>query len=363
MNRWEYTGVRPAPPEADKCWGSDPIDRGDRMMNRRTLVTGIAGAAAWPLAARAQQPAKIHRVGIIIPTAPVSTMTGVDPINPPIKAFIHGLRDLGYIEGQNLILEPRSTEGLFERSREIVTELIGRKVDVIVVAGNELAKEAKRVTRIVPIVMAAVSDPIDAGIISSLARPGGNVTGFTVHVGPEIDAKRLQLLKDALPEASRISFLGTKADWEGQEGTSVRAAAQILGVTLIHAEHTTTHFADAFASITRIQPHALFVARHYGNYGNRKLITDFAMGQRMPGMYVYREYVEAGGLMSYGANLPTLFRRAAGHVDKILKGAKPADLPVEQPTHFELVINGRTAKALGLTIPPTLLAFATEVIE
>jgi putative ABC transport system substrate-binding protein len=333
-------------------------------MRRRAFILLLGGAAAaWPLTARAQPPARVHRVGLILTTSPLSEMTGPDPIHPLVRAFVHGLRDLVYVEGQNLILERRSAEGRFERFAEIIAELVQRKVDVIVTVRNEMTLVAKRVTTAVPIVMAVSDDPVEAGIVASLARPGGNITGFTVHPGPEFEAKRLQLLKEALPEATRVALLGLKSNWESPDGKHVRAAAQVLGVTLVHAEHTPTHYAEAFALMTRDRPHALFVARHAANYANRQLILDFAAEHRLPGIYPWRENVEAGGLMSYGLSTPDLFRRAAGHVDKILKGAKPADLPVEQPTRFELVINLKTAKALGFDMPATVLSRADEVIE
>src|SRR5262245_24668113 len=211
--------------------------------------------------------------------------------------------------------------------------------------------------------MAISTDPVAAGIVSSLARPAGNVTGFTRHPGPEFEAKRLQLLKEAIPEATRVAFLGFKSEWESPEGASVRAAAPMRGVTLVHIEHTPTNFADAFARITRDRPHALFVARSGAAYANRQLIATFVVDQRMPSIFPFREYVEAGGLMSYGVNLPDLFRRAAGYVDKILRGAAPGDLPIQQPAKFELAINLKAARALGLTVPPALLARADEVIE
>jgi putative tryptophan/tyrosine transport system substrate-binding protein len=335
------------------------------MTTRRTFIAGLGGVAVVrPLAAQAQQPTgKVHRVGLLFATVPLSELAGPDPIDPLAKAFVHAMRDLGFVEGRNLTLERRSAEGRYERYAQIFTDLVARKVDVIVTIGTDMTLAAKRVTTTVPIVMAGSTDPVEAGIVASLARPGGNVTGQTFNTGPEFEAKRLQLLNEALPEATRIAFLVIKAEWEGLQGTSVRAAARMLGVTLVHVVHTPTHYADAFALIMRERPHALFVARHGANYANRQLIADFAVEQRLPGMYPYREIVEAGGLMSYGLSLPDLWRRAAEYVDKILKGAKPADLAVEQPTRFELVINGKTAKALGLSIPPLLLAQADEVIE
>jgi putative tryptophan/tyrosine transport system substrate-binding protein len=333
------------------------------MQRREFIVLGGAALAARPLATQAQQASKVHRVGVMFTTSPVSEMAGPEPIQPRLRAFVHGLRERGYIEGQNLVLERRSAEGKFERFGEIVAELVGRKVDVIVTVGNEAAVAAKRVTSTAPIVVVHLIDPVEVGIVASLARPGSNITGFTFNAGSENEAKRLQMLKEAVPAATRIAFLGIRSEWEGPQGTIVRAAAPLLGVTLVYAEHSPTHYADAFALIARERPQALFVARHPALYPNRQLIVDFAVAQRLPCVYPYQEFVEAGGLMSYGTDVNDVHRRAAGHVDRILKGAKPADIPVEQPTKFELVINLKTAKALGLTIPPSLLAVADEVIE
>ena len=333
-------------------------------MRRRDVLALLGCAAiASPSAANAQPAGKVYRVALIASRAPASDIAGLDPVTPPVRAFVNGLRDLGYVQGRNLVLERWSQQGRVERYREIVSDLVRRGFDVIVTVDNETAIEALQVTNAVPIVMASSADPVQAGIVASLARPGGNITGFTDHTGPEFEAKRLQLLKEALPEATRVAFLGLKNDWESEDGKSIRAAARMLGVTLTHAEHNSMHYHDAFALMARDRPHALFVARTAMSYDNRQVISEFAIEWRMPGTYPYREFVEAGGLMSYGVSLPDLFRRAAGYVDKILRGAKPADLPVEQPTRFELVLNAKTAKALGLTIPPTLLVFADEVIE
>ena len=332
-------------------------------MKRRAVLAGLGGALGWPLAVRAQPAGKVFKVGLVFTTSPVSEMIGPDPIHPLVRVFIQALRDLGYVEGRNLVLECRSAEGRFERFGEIVAELVARKVDVIVTAGDKMAQEAKRVTNVVPIVMASSYDPVGAGIVKNLARPGSNVTGLINNPAPDIEGKRLQLLKEALPEATRVAFLGMAVDWEGPEATSVKAAARLLGVILIHADHTPTNYADAFALITRDRPHALFVARSNANFGNRLMIVEFVVKHRMPGMCPSRDYVVAGALMGYGTSPSYLYRHAAGHVDKILQGAKPGDLPVEQPTKIEFVINLKTAAALGLTIPPTLLASADEVIE
>jgi len=333
-------------------------------MRRREFITLLGGAVvAWPLAGRAQQTGKVYRVGLIITTSPVSEMVGPDPIHPLVRTFVHTLRALGYVEGQNLVLERRSAEGKFERFGEIAADLIRHGIDVIVVSSILVAKEMIRVTNTVPIVMASNIDPVGAGVVTNLARPGGNITGFTSNAGPEIEAKRLELLKEVLPQASRVAFLGLKSDWEGPEAEGIRVAARMMGVTLVHAEHTSTNYADAFALITRDRAEALFVASQAASYANRQVIVDFALERRIPGIYPWREFIEGGGLMSYGVSLPDTFRRAAGYVDKILKGTAPGDLPVEQPTKFELVINLKTAKALGLTIPPIVVARADEVIE
>ncbi len=333
-------------------------------MNRREFMAELGAlVVAQPAGALAQTGEQARRVAIVLTTAPASGMTGPDPINPNVRAFVHGMRAMGYVEGRNLVLERMSAEGRFDQMGEIVKELVARKCEVIVSAGNELALQAKHIASETQIVIVNSSDPVTAGVVASLAHPGGNVTGLTGNTGPEFEAKRLQLLKDILPDASRVAFLGTAADWVSDEGTSVRAAGRMLGIALVHAEHTPTHFADAFLLMSRDRPHAIFVARRPGTFANRKVIVDFSTVHRVPGFYPYREFVDVGGLMSYGASLPDLYRRAAGHVDKILKGAKPGDIPVEQPTIFELVVNLKTAKALGIVVPPAILIQADEVIE
>jgi putative tryptophan/tyrosine transport system substrate-binding protein len=334
-------------------------------MRRREFITLLGGAAAWPLAASAQQrPTKIPRVALVFASSPVATMAGPEPANPAARAFLHGLHALGYVEGQNLVLERRSAEGRFERYGDIVAELVRLKVDVIVIVTTEGAQQAKAVTTTVPIVaVATTTDPVEAGLIDSLARPGGNITGLTISVGPEIDAKRLALLKEILPGATRVAYLGTNEDWENPWGKSVRAAAQGLGLTLILAAHTLTEYTDAFTLLGRIRVDALFVSATPYQFGNRRLIVDFARQSRLPDTHFYREAVDLGALMSYGVDLSDLFRRSAGYVNKILKGAQPADLPIEQPTKFELVLNLKTAKALGLTLPSGLLSIVDEVIE
>ncbi len=336
-------------------------------MRRREFITLLGGAAAESLAgppsAIAQSLETNFRVAVFTTLPPVSDIAGLGPISPAFRTFVQAMRDLGYVEGRNLVLERWAQQARAERYGEIAADLVRRKIDVIVTIDNAMVQEMKRMTNAVPIVMASSFDPVQAGIVASLARPGGNITGFTSDAGPEFEAKRLQLLKEALPEATLVAYLALKSDWESLEGKSIRAAATMLGVTLVHAEPTPSIYVDAFALITRDRPHALVVAANPMNYANRQIIADFAAERQLPGMYPYRESVEAGGLMSYGANLSDLYRRAAGHVDKILKGAKPGDLPIEQPTKFELVLNLKAAKTLGLTFPQALLGFADEVIE
>ena len=323
----------------------------------------ILALLAAPVGAEAQQ-AKVYRVGLLFTTSRVSDMAGPEPVDPYARAFVQGLRTLGYVEGQNLILERRSAEGRFERFGGIVAELVRLKADVIVTSGPAVGA-AKAVTTTIPIVQAAGGDPVRAGLVQSFARPGGNITGVTNNAGPELEAKRLELLREMLPAVSRVAYLANKEtkDWENPSGKRVRAAAQALGVTLALAEYSPHQYTDAFTRIDRARMEALFVADSPAAAGDRALILDFATRTRLPSMFAVREAVELGGLMSYGPSLTDNFRRVAGYVDRILKGANPGDLPVEQPTKFELVINLRTAKALGLTIPQSLLLRADEVIQ
>jgi putative ABC transport system substrate-binding protein len=328
-------------------------------MKRREFITLISGAAAWPLTARAQ-----HRVGWLFGSTPLVEMAGPDPIEPYSRAFVHGLVALGYVEGKNLILERRSAEGRFDRIDGIARELVDRKPDVIVTGvGDFLAVALQRITRSVPIVAPHLDDPIRSGIAASLARPGGNVTGFLGYTDATFESKRLQLLKEAVPNAIRVAFLGTRDTWEGLVGQHVQDIARALGITLIDVEHTPDNYTDAFALIARERPDALFLASSAANNVNRQRIADFALQQRIPTIFNNRDPVRAGALMSYGVSLTDLFRRAAGLVDKILRGANPADIPIERPTKFELVINLKTAGALGLKIPESFLLRADELIE
>jgi ABC-type uncharacterized transport system substrate-binding protein len=348
-------------------------------VRRREFITLLGGAAAWPLVpdgflrapagamawlrvARAQQAGKVYRVALVFTTSSVSEMVGPDPIHPFARTFVHSLHTLGYLQGQNLVLESRSAEGKFERFPEIMRELVSSSVDVIVTVANPMTQAAKDVTGTVPIIMAYSVSPVEQGIVQSLNRPGGNVTGLTMNVGSEIPGKQLQVLKELLPRMSRVAFLHSK-EQEAEGVQNPEAAARQLGITLLSAEHTPTDYTDAFALISREHPDALVVGASAVNVANRYLIVEFAAQQRLPAMYATREFINIGGLISYGVDFHDLFRRAAGYVDRILRGAKPADLPVEQPAKFALVINLKTAKALSLTVPDKLLALADEVIE
>ena len=330
-------------------------------INRREFITLLGGVAAQPLGARAQQSARVPRVAFISAVSPVSELVGADPSNPGARAFVRGLRELGHVEGRNLVLEWRSAEGRFDRFPEIVRELVSLKVDVIVTVTNPMTCAAKEATQTIPIVMLS-PNPVEEGLIQSLARPGGNITGLTAEPSVEITGKRMQLLKELFPKLSRLAWLhSSEAPLQARQG--IEASSRELGFGLVLAEHTPTQYADAFALIVRERADTLYVAPSAANHANRRLIVEFAAKNRLPAMYGRREFVEAGGLISYGVDTADLFRRAAGYIDKILRGARPADLPVEQPTKFQLVVNLKAAKMLGLTVPATLLAQADEVIE
>lgn len=314
-------------------------------------------------AAVAQNKVKVYRVALVYTTAPAADMAGPEPVHPYPGVFLRALSELGYVDGENMIYMPRSAEGKFERIPGILKELVSSGVDVIVAPGDEIPRAARETVPGVPLVMMSFSDPAESGLVASLAKPGGNMTGLTRTTGPQIEGKRVEILKEALPSLRRVDYLGTTEDWESPFGQSALAAARALNVALVHAPHVPGDYADAFAGIARERPDALLVAQNTSHFPYRRRIADFAVENRLPSMYHTREFVEAGGLMSYGADLADLYRRAAVYVDKILKGAQPGELPVERPTKFELVINLRTAKALGVTIAPSVLLRADKIIE
>jgi putative ABC transport system substrate-binding protein len=329
------------------------------MERRRFLLTSLAGAVAASLVAEAQPAGKVHTIGFLGPPPSAGGL---------VQAFQQGLRDLGYVEGQNIRIEYRYTDvalqGRTDLLPRLAAELVQLKPDVLVVSVTEAALAAKNATSTIPIVMVSVPDPVAAGLVPSLARPGGNVTGLSRQTR-DLIGKTLQLLREALPETVRVDLLANPT--EPLSSTMVgdaKEAAKLLGVQLKIVEvRAPAELERAFSTMHADGAGALLVVSGAGFYLNRAQIVRLALRNRLPSVFQNREFVEAGGLLSYAPSTAANYRRAAVFVDKILKGAKPADLPIEQPTKFELVINLKTAKALGLTIPPSLLARADQVIE
>ena len=330
-------------------------------MRRREFITLIGGAAAaWPFAVRAQQAGSLPRIGFLGASSSMA-------VGPLIAAFVQRLRELGWHDGQNVLIEYRWVEGRVERISEIAAEFAGSKVDVIVTHGNIAVAAAKRATSDIPIVFAIANDPLGAGLVASLARPGGNVTGLSLQQN-DTAAKRLALLREVIPSLRRLAIIANP-DNSGsvQEVRDTEAAARTLGFEVVTVEiRRAEDIAPAFGDIKR-RADALYVS---GDAVLTTLLTSqqfdinsFAVSEKLPTMFNQRAMVEKGGLMSYGPSFADLYRRAGDYVDKILRGAKPGDLPVEQPTKFELVVNIKTAKALGLTIPESFLLRADEIIE
>jgi ABC-type uncharacterized transport system substrate-binding protein len=322
-------------------------------MDRRAF---LAGSAAL-LAAEAQQTGKVARIGFL---SPASSTTAPHVV----EAFRQGLRDLGYVEGQNIVVEYRYANGKAEALPDLAAELVSLEVDVIVASGTPGPLAAKSATKTIPIVMASAGDPVRTGLVASLARPGGNVTGLST-LTPDLGGKRLQLVKELLPGVARVAVLWNAANpYTVLLVREIEAAARTLRVQIQSLEvRGPDDFQNVLPTAISGGAGALVVVDDPLTVSSRTLIVSFAAQHRLPAMYGFREFAEAGGLMAFGANLADLYRRAPVYVDKILKGAKPADLPVEQPAKFDLVINLKTAKALGLTIPPSLLARADQVIE
>jgi putative ABC transport system substrate-binding protein len=325
-------------------------------MRRREFLALLGGAISWPLPAHAQQTGKIPRIGIL--------NNGGAVVNSP---FLQGLHELGYIEGRNLIIEVRFADWKLDRLPALAAELVALKVDVIVAAATPAARAAKQATSTIPIVALSMGDPVSDELVASLGSPGGNVTG-TTFLGPELVAKRFGLLKQAIREISRVAALWHPGAYGERTMKNflreTEGAAGSLGVRLQLVQALGPEdFDGAFSAMARGNADALIVLPSPMLYNEHRHIVEQAGKNRLPAMYQAREFVDAGGLMSYGANLPDLTRRAATYVDKILKGAKPADLPVEQPTKFELLVNLKTARELGLTISREFLLLADEVIE
>jgi putative tryptophan/tyrosine transport system substrate-binding protein len=323
-------------------------------MDRRTFIASMVGAVlSAPLAAKAQQGVKFRRIGFLRSGPPPESW---------VEGLQQGLRDLGYVEGKNIITEFRFTDGSTGKLPDLVAELLRLKVEVIVASGTPATLAAQNLTRTVPIVVVGVNDPVGSGLVSSLSRPGENITGLTNQT-PDLAMKRVGLLKEVVPQLSRLAVLGNPAHpaYASQVKT-IETGVRSLGVQLdIIAVRSPNDFEAAFKMARRAQ--ALIQLDDVLLPTHRTRLLELTRHNRLPAVYGFREFVDGGGLMAYGVNFPDLYRRAAIYVDKILKGAKPADLPVEQPTKFELVINMKTAKALGLTIPPSLLQRTDEVIQ
>jgi ABC-type uncharacterized transport system substrate-binding protein len=327
------------------------------MIRRREFIALLGGAAAaWPLAARAQQPGKLPTIGFLGATTPSAQ-------SPWTAAFVERLRGLGWIEGRNVAIEYRWMEGRNERVAEIAAEFVQLRVDVIVVQGTAAVVGAKQATSVIPIVFALAGDPVGSGLVASLARPGGNVTGLSGQQA-DVAAKRLELLREVVPSLHRLAIVANVGNpYAILELGEIQGAARALGLEAATFEiRRAEDVAPAFKAL-KGRADALYVINDPLVNTNRVRIIISALGARLPTMHGSREHVEAGGLMSFGPNYPDLFRRTADYVNKILRGAKPGDIPVEQPTKFDLVVNVLTAAALGITLPPTLLARADEVIE
>ena len=337
-------------------------------MNRRTLLKVLAVAAALPRIALAQRTAKLPVVGFVASTASPEEMRGPESNRPFQNAFLLGLRERGWEEGRNLLIERHTAESKLERAQAIFADLAARKVDLIYTSGSigavPMPAEALRATKTIPIVFVGGGmDPVGSGLISSLARPGGNVTGLTVNIGLDFALKRLELLKEIAPRIKRVAFLGPGQDFY-KNIDPMRASIDKLGLTLILAAvDKAEDYEAAFASARREGADAIFLSNVALNHMHRARIVALAAKHRLPAEYFHREAVEAGGLVAYGVDLLDLARRSAGYVDRILRGAKPGDLPVEQPSKFLLAINLKTAKELGLTIPQSVLLRANEVVE
>ena len=327
-------------------------------IKRRKFFTLFGGAVlAWPLAVRAQPMAKVWHVGMLETTAATLNATNLD-------AFKQALRQLGYIEGQNLIVEYRSGDGHIERFPQLAAELVRLNVDIIITRGTPTALAAKEATATIPIVMAAIGEPVETGMVASLARPGGNVTGLSAFV-TELTAKRIEIMREVIPQLSRMALIDNMANRSvPAQWDETKRAAFALGIQpQLYDVRKAKDIERAFSSAIAQRVNALSVGNDSVVIANRIQVVQLAAKHRLPAIYATRDFVDAGGLLSYAAHYPDLYRRAAAYVDKIFKGAKPADLPVEQPTKFEIVVNLKAASALGLTVPSTLLARADEVIE
>jgi putative tryptophan/tyrosine transport system substrate-binding protein len=327
-------------------------------IRRRDLIAALGAAAAWPLAARAQQPtAKVPRIGWLVTGSPTSYRFS-------LAAFREGLMTLGYFEGQNIKIEYRWAEGNMARLPQLASELVEQKVDVILAGGSAGAEAAKHATSLIPIIAAGVGDLVELGLVTSLARPGGNLTGF-VAGAPETAAKRFQIMKEIKPQARRAAVLwnptssNAKLEWE----TAKEFAVANDIVVVLHDGRNVEELQNELARIPQSDPDILIVLNDPFMFTSRKIIVDAAGRFRLPSIYGFREFVDDGGMLSYGVSITDTYRRAASYVEKVLRGTHPADLPVQLPTKFELIVNLKTAKAIGFALPDSFLLRADEVIE
>jgi putative ABC transport system substrate-binding protein len=336
-----------------------------RHTRRREFVALIGGAVAWPFTAQAQKSPEMHRLAIVHPSSPVTELTETG--SPRYVAFFKELRRLGYVEGQNIAVERYSGEGRTEHYAELAREVVGWNPDLIVATTSRLVLDFKAATTTIPIV-GLMADPVRFGIVESLARPEGNITGISTDAGLEIWGKRLDLLREAVPGTSNVGYLASRVLWETPAAiAALQGAAERMGISLIgpplQGAIQEQEYRRVFEAFTRSHPDALIVGDQAENLTYRRLIIELSAKSGLPALYPYREQAEAGGLMAYAPDLLDLYRRAADNVGDILNGAKPSDIPIYLASKFELVINLKTAKMLGLTISPTLLARADEVIE
>jgi putative ABC transport system substrate-binding protein len=334
------------------------------MRRRQFLRLVIGGAAALPATAHAQQQTKQHRIAMFHPAIPTTHLTETGG-GSAWRAFFAELRRLGYVEGKNLIVERYSAEGHHERYADLARQIVISNPDLIVTGTNPVVITFAAATSTIPVV-AFMIDPLKAGLVTSLARPGGNLTGITLDAGIDIWGKRLEMLKEAVPSATKIAFFAMRGGWEGSSEQVLRDAADRLGISLVWVlpeKGTPSEIERSFSAMAQQGPDAVLVSGEGDLYAHRELIVELAAKYRLPTMCPYRDHLEAGGLMAYTVDLAELLRRMANDVHQILNGANPGDIPIYQPTKFDLLLNMKTAKALGLTLPPALLGRADEIIE
>jgi putative ABC transport system substrate-binding protein len=333
-------------------------------MRRREFIAGLL-VAATTVRTQAQQSEKVYHIAIVHPSAAVADLSETG--TPRFVAFFKELRRLGYVEGQNIVVERYSGAGRTEHYSELASEVVGQKPDLILTIRSRMVQHFKAATATIPVI-GLMADPVPMGIVDSLARPGGNITGICTDSGPEVIGKRLELLREAVPRMSKAGFLASRRVWEGPFGiAALQPAAERMGISIIgpplEGALREAEYRRVFDVLRQSRPDAVIVGDQAENLTNARLIAELAAMSRLPTIYTYREQVDAGGLMAYAPDLLDIYRRAAGYVDQILKGAKPGEVPIYLADRFELVVNVKAAKAIGLTIPPSLLMRADEVIE